>query len=462
MFEKIIFFSEHGKYDEAEKEINLKLESVEENSSAYIILKTFYAYLCRDRGQNNEAMELLAKLNEITHKQNHPLASLYILTELSYNHWKLSHYDTVIELIKELELIKANYTNQKEDYGVFKDHVFAKIYNIKGLVKWHQGLLISAAENFTQYLEISKKLGHDHGIGVANNNLAALNYQLGNIDNALIHIKQSIIIWTKLQKIRGYAYAYKNLGLIYYAQNKIDLSLTNFELALDRFGSIENQIDQAVTLFNMILVCLSTGEMSTQVNQYLAQLKEMTIINSHSTIANHYEMAKNIAYMYAGRLKEISKAYSYFEEFVKNEELEFKLVVFAVRYICEYLIIELKNNNLDEIFDELTSYVRKLKELGSNAPSHSVLVEALILEGKLIFATGEINQANDLLASAKTIALDHGVLTLVQRVEEEQSLFNSRIINIRKMLEADATKYELLDEIEMKDYIDEIKKILDL
>lgn len=188
----------------------------------------------------------------------------------------------------------------------------------------------------------------------------------------------------------------------------------------------------------------------------------MTTINNHSTIENHYEMAKNVAYMYVGRLKEISKAYNYFEEFVKNEKREFKLIVFAVRYICEYLIIELKNNNLDEIFDELTLYVRKLKEIGSNAPSHSVLVEALILEAKIIFTTGEINESNEILYSAKKIALDHGVLALVQRVEEEQSLFNSRIINIRKMLEADATKYELLSEIEMEDYIDEIKKILDL
>lgn len=330
------------------------------------------------------------------------------------------------------------------------------------MVNWHRGLLVPAADNFTQYLEISTKLNHDRGVGVANNNLAALNYQLGNVDLALSHIKKSIIIWTRLQKVRGYAYAYKNLGLIYYAQNKIDLSLTNFELALDRFGSIENQIDQAITLFNMILVCLSTGDKPDRVAKYLAQLKEMTTINNHSTIENHYEMAKNVAYMYVGRLKEISKAYNYFEEFVKNEKREFKLIVFAVRYICEYLIIELKNNNLDEIFDELTLYVRKLKEIGSNAPSHSVLVEALILEAKIIFTTGEINESNEILYSAKKIALDHGVLALVQRVEEEQSLFNSRIINIRKMLEADATKYELLSEIEMEDYIDEIKKILDL
>ena len=57
MFEKIIYFSEHGKYDDADREIKVKLESVEENSTAYLILKTFYAYLCRDRGRNNEARE---------------------------------------------------------------------------------------------------------------------------------------------------------------------------------------------------------------------------------------------------------------------------------------------------------------------------------------------------------------------------------------------------------------------
>lgn len=109
MLEEIIYFSEHGNYNEAEKKIDVKLEKVEENSSAYIIFKTFYAYLCRDRGRNNEAMKLLATLNEVSKEQNHLLARLYILTELSYNHWKLSHYDTVNEKIKELEQIKEEY-----------------------------------------------------------------------------------------------------------------------------------------------------------------------------------------------------------------------------------------------------------------------------------------------------------------------------------------------------------------
>ena len=53
----------------------------------------------------------------------------------------------------------------------------------------------------------------------------------------------------------------------------------------------ENQIDQTITLFNMILVCLSTGDKPDQVAKYLAQLKEMTTINNHSTIENHYEIS---------------------------------------------------------------------------------------------------------------------------------------------------------------------------
>lgn len=460
VFEKIITFSEHGRYTDAEEEINVRLEGVEENSSLYIILKTFYAYLCRDRGRNNEAIELLETLKKVSIAKNYSLANLYIFSELAYNHWKLSHYDVAMDIIKDIEQIQTEYQGQEDEYGFFEDMVLARIYNIKGLVNWHLGLLVPAAENFTHFLEISQKLMHDHGVGVAYNNLGALNYQLGNVDLALTYIEKALSVWNRLQKIRGYAYAHKNLGLIYYAQNKINLSITNFEIALDQFGSIDNHVDQAITLFNLILVCLGETNLIETASKYMGKLEELTKTNDQGTILRHYEMAKNISYMYTGRLREMSKAYSYFERFVKNDNTEFKLTVIAVMYICEYLIIELKNNNLDEIFKDLSFYINKLKELGSNAPAYSVLIESLILEAKIIFSSGEISEANKLLEKASKIAGDHGLLSLVQRVEKEQNLFNSRMVNIRKMLESDATKYELLNEIEMKDYIDELKKIL--
>ena len=71
-----------------------------------------------------------------------------------------------------------------------------------------------------------------------------------------------------------------------------------------------------------------------------------------------------------------------------------------------------------------------------------------------------MKSALQLLDKAKKIAEEHGLFNLSIVIDNEKELFESRISKIQGMIEINASKYELLSEVEMQDYISEVKKVI--
>ncbi|OLS19448.1 MAG: hypothetical protein HeimC2_41280 [Candidatus Heimdallarchaeota archaeon LC_2] len=459
LLDEIQSLMEQGEYQKTKSIIDENIDLYDENSEEIFLLKTFIGAILRDEGRNLEAISLLIDINVQSKNLKLHLPRLFALSELSYNYFKLSHYDLMREIIKETEDVLIDLVRTKSKYSNFQEIILSKIYNVQGLYHWNTGSLSLAVNDFKMYMEKCIQIEHEHGVGVSLNNLAALNYTLGNIELALEYIEQAIAIWGKLKKLRGYAYGYKNLGLIYYAQNKTNLALTNLELAFEYFGQINNRIDQAISVFHMILICLNDDQLLTSKDKYLSDLKLISEKYDQKIISIHYHMALNINYMKKGRLREITRAYAYFQQAI-DENIEFKLSGIAIKYMCEYLILELKNVNSEQVFKELVDLVKKLRRLGESAPSYTTLVESLILDAKIIFSTGDLKSATLLLEKAQKIAEEHGLFNLSTRINDENELFISRISNIQRMIEKDASKFDLLNEVAMQDYIEEVKKVI--
>lgn len=140
--------------------------------------------------------------------------------------------------------------------------------------------------------------------------------------------------------------------------------------------------------------------------------------------------------------------------------IDFHVTTLAMLNLCELLILELKiSDTPDQLFEEITEYSQHLYSIAQTQKSPYLNVMILILQTKLSMVKGDVEQANNLLNTAKDIAEGKNLSTLLSEIKKEQEIIQSELDKWQELFKRQASLQERLEQARVSNYLQEAKKI---
>jgi hypothetical protein len=124
------------------------------------------------------------------------------------------------------------------------------------------------------------------------------------------------------------------------------------------------------------------------------------------------------------------------------------------------LILEIKISEAGEdLFQEVTKLSAMLYDIAQSQDSSLVIAMALILKTKLTLVEGKVEEASNLLSTAKRIAEEKKLRYLLPKVKYEQETIQSELDKWEELFERKAWIQERLKQARVENYVVEAKRI---
>lgn len=360
-----------------------------------------------------------------------------------------------------------------EEVGSTKS--IGRIFNGIGSIHWQQGNLEQALEYFERYKAIGKEFNDNQAIAYSSHNMGLVNLQKGKLNKALLYLEQSLALLKEFNNKIGIATCLNNIGLVYKEKGDLNRALkefqqsltlrkelgnkTNVAKCLDNIGvvhHIKGELGQALeamgrslklaeadaasgfviseNLVHLVAVAIDMNDLALA-QKYLKHLQKIKDANESKTIDQRYRLSEAIflkadhktseklrfSSLYAVLTKQVT-AQQMLRQIIEEDIVEHVLTVEAIFNLCELLLLELKTLGNEAILEEVKQLVRKLREIGEEQNSLSLLAKNYWLMAKLALLEPDVEQARELLARARQIAEVNGYdqLTSVITREEKQ------------------------------------------
>jgi len=371
--------------------------------------------------------ELLYKEAERLEKQDYKAVAIVSRMWAMYLGGKLGVQEAIEESRKictQLEdLIKIASNVEIEKIEILLNHQKAYLYS-------SVGELDSALELFKKKIEIAST--NADPMDIINVPLAYLRigdiYQtMGELELALDNFKQGLSLFKgncfNFKVNRGMSFGY--LGNVYYQKNELDKAREYFKKAFEIYNEINYFVFIGYIFDGLIKVLLVLGDFE------LAEQK----LNSFNKINEQYEYHSNKVWYQLSKSR-LLKSRTRFHDWVKAEEMLKEVVEKSRSYVlgpmsptntaiielCDLLLKELELNSNSDILNEIRTYVELLQEYSNLQNSYSFLSESMLLQAKLELINLQIDEAKKKLKQAQTIAEDHGLILLAQKLSNEHDI----------------------------------------
>jgi tetratricopeptide (TPR) repeat protein len=386
--------------------------------------------------------------------------------------------DEALELVKEVErraLIYYSKSNYQQSLflalkcnELYKKILYKKIGNKLSIAgnlivlgysyvftgDYNTGL-ICGQTSLTLYEELENQEGRADSLHIIG---LAYNYK-GKFDQAIKFSEKSLSIEEINHRTRvGALY---NLGNVYYWKGEIDQSLKYCESALElakdmidmeqalalillQIGNIyqvKGDFDKAKEYFGrgleiseekglifplgLILECLillirnSDGPLE-EAQKYSDRLRELAEQSpKNRTLSHQYQVGRAcILLTYSSRTQDRAEAELLLKQIVRDKISNPPTYIYAIFFLCEFLIEELKMSNDIKVLDELNPLVNRLLNLTEKTHSYIWQVETKILQSKLALIQMEFSNAKLFLSQAQQIAESYDLKAFVQKISD--------------------------------------------
>ncbi|OFX88758.1 MAG: hypothetical protein A2W99_04635 [Bacteroidetes bacterium GWF2_33_16] len=157
-------------------------------------------------------------------------------------------------------------------------------------------------------------------------NEISISYRINSLNNSLDYAKKALAFAQKNDYIFGQAEAYKNIGVVFFMQNKPQEALVEYNKSLDLFRVDKNAYKIAAMLNNIGIIYVAQGDYQLALNNF----NEAVIVNQKErkpeAVANIYN---NIGMVYS-KWGIYDKSQDYYQKSLEiNRELNNKLGVAA-------------------------------------------------------------------------------------------------------------------------------------
>ncbi|MEW5717494.1 MAG: tetratricopeptide repeat protein [Chloroflexota bacterium] len=139
-----------------------------------------------------------------------------------------------------------------------------------GKLHLHLGNFDDALPYLKQSLAIRQQIGDKAGEGTTLNNISALYHAQGDYETALTYLKQSLAISQQIGDLQGQGTTLNNISALYHAQGDYETALTYLKQSLAIWQQIGDKAGEGATLNNISQIYDAQGDYATALT-YLKQ-----------------------------------------------------------------------------------------------------------------------------------------------------------------------------------------------
>jgi len=332
-----------------------------------------------------------------------------------------------------------------------------------GLSYSFKGDLDLALDYANKALKKSKEAGNEIRIAYSKLGISRAYTLKGEPNLALDTVNESLKKFTKLNDNLGVAHCLQQKGVIYKLLGDFNLAIKYLEEGWELYkqtligGSLAPW--GSFFLFHLILVAQGLEELG-RAKEYLNEMQEITQNNKSRLVQLRFRFAEAIVLKMSTRIALKFQAQQKLQTIVDEKLIDNNITMLAIWNLCELLILEIKISEAEEdLFQEVTKLSTMLYDIAQSQNSLLVITMALILKTKLTLVEGKVEEASNLLSTAKRIAEEKKLLYLLPKVKFEQETIQSELDKWEELFERKASIQERLKQARVENYIVEAKRI---
>ncbi|MFW9856016.1 MAG: tetratricopeptide repeat protein [Candidatus Thorarchaeota archaeon] len=336
------------------------------------------------------------------------------------------------------------------------------LYLADAHVLWSADLGL-ALDYTNKSIAICEETGSDLGKAWAFNKLSIIYNLQGELELALDKVQAAQTIFTRIDHKGGIADSYAILGLIHRNLGKFDLAMKNLESSAKLMKEITVGANLALWLsfflIHLVLIAQNLDDIILG-QKYLIQLKELQQESQSKYVDLRSRLAEGIVLKMSDRAAKKFQAQQLFEQIVDGEVLDINLTVLAILNLCELLILEMQySKKPEEMLNQITSLSQKFSQIAERQQSSALIVMAQLLGTKLSMVNQDFEEASRLLSSAKELASEKKLGSLLTQVKSEQEAVQAEIDRLDDLILRKTSIHERIKRARVSNWLVEAKKI---
>ncbi|MFW9821890.1 MAG: tetratricopeptide repeat protein [Candidatus Thorarchaeota archaeon] len=256
---------------------------------------------------------------------------------------------------------------------------------------------------------------------------------------------------------------FREIGIIYHLQGKLDSAIENFEEGLKifegyNFPASKMQLCYIIDELIQIFLEKKSPEQARKYLDYFKQLVEEKKIPEYNFL---YRISTARVLKYSSRTRDRAKAeeilkdlilgHQKIKEGVKrgiSEELRATLVE-----LCDYYISELRSTNDMGILDDVKPLIERLFKESKRTNSYSLMAQTYLLQGMLSLIQLNMGDARRELSQAQDISESHGLQLLAREISYEHDKLLAQLGDLETLKERKATITERMSLVPLDESI---------
>ncbi|MFX0183639.1 MAG: tetratricopeptide repeat protein [Candidatus Hodarchaeota archaeon] len=333
-----------------------------------------------------------------------------------------------------------------------KDDIALSLINL-GVSYRMRGDLIQAQENYQQSQTLFEDIGNKKGVALALNNLGDVFSLRGELNLALKHFQKSLEIYEESGIKQDFAMSLGNIGEIYQKKGDLNQALKYYQQSLTIYEDLGNDHSSSVVLSYLVWLALD-NEDTIMAREYLQKIEQINKRTVNLVIDQRYRLAKALSLKMSKRARHKVKAAEILEQLVDEEIVNHSLTTTAMIHLSDLLLTELKATGEEEVLREVRDLTQRLLDIAKQQSSHSLLVEAYLLQSKLALIEFNVEEADKLLVQAHIIAEEKGLNILARKVMYERKSIQSILQKWETIIEQNPSKREMVNLTHLDDLLD--------
>ena len=284
------------------------------------------------------------------------------------------------------------------------------IQNLKGIISWLLGDVLTAQVSFQESLRLRRQLGNKKKIASSLNNLGIFYTYMGDLQIALEHYNDVIELLKDFpnQLVLGYPYA--NIGEIYQHMGHFGYAFDFYNLALEILEPSNDNLAKAKVYYLVFNLHLESNN-PPEAEVYLDKLRPLDDPpGENSYIHTLVVLAEGLMLKSSDSLIKKFKSVENFEEISNGPVIDSDLTAHAIFYLNDILLLETKLSNNDQNITKIQSWINKLIVIAEDQKSPVLLIQCYICNSKLKLLEFKVAEAKEILSKAHNLATEKGLM----------------------------------------------------
>ncbi|MFX0183834.1 MAG: tetratricopeptide repeat protein [Candidatus Hodarchaeota archaeon] len=332
-----------------------------------------------------------------------------------------------------------------------------------GNAYFFKGELMKTLEYYNKMMDLNREIKSDSGVAWTLFQFSNVYSLQGELELALNQVNQSLRIFQELDNKIGILQCKIRIGIVNKLLGNYNNAIKFLEEGLNNYKRIiiggHTALWGSFILFHLVLVAqdLNDPELASS---YFKQIKEVEQESKSKFVKLRTRFSSAIILKMSRRGADKFEAQRILQEIVDEEGIDQNITTLSLLNLCELLFLEIKiSETPEELFQEVSKLSKKMYDSAQKQSSSLLEVMSLILETKLALVKGKFEEANDLISTAKKIASEKKLGSLLVKVKNEQEIIQKELDKWDELIRRKASIQERIEHAQIAGWLVEAKKI---